>query len=88
MFFDVQALILVAATSLLSMLVYRKLRKSDFVSMASINQLLVLVLSLGYAVLKLSRLADVAELGVIISLVLLSNLYAAALNLGVRLYNM
>jgi len=86
-FFNVQAFILVGVTSLLCVLVYHKHRKASLISMVSINQLMVLVLSLSYAVIKLSRLADVSELGVIISLVLLSNLYAGVLNLGARLYN-
>lgn len=85
-FFNLYALLLGVVSTVLSFLVYSKIRTNTrFILVANLSQLIVLVLSLGYVLIDLSHYNE-AKLPAMLSFIVLSNLYVGLFNLVIRLY--
>ena len=86
MFLNLNALILLIVSICISLFLYKNELKTKLNLSVDFNQLLVLVITLGYAVVGLSNLTDVSKLGQMLSFIILANLYAGILNILVKIY--
>jgi len=82
MFYNFWALVTVVLSILISYFIYKEELPTKVISFA---QLLVWTLTLITLVIGLSRLNEMQVLGSLLSFVILSNLYIAIINIGVRL---
>ncbi len=82
MFYNFWALVAVVLSILISYFIYKEELPIKVISFA---QLLVWTITLITLVIGLSRLNEMQVLGSLLSFVILSNLYIAIINIGVRL---
>lgn len=82
MFYNFWALVAVVLSILISYFIYKEELPTKVISFA---QLLVWTITLITLVIGLSRLNEMQVLGSLLSFVILSNLYIAIINIGVRL---